>query len=54
MVDCEVVAVNEKLGDNAGLVNESAEDNGWMVQIKVSSKDQLNDLLTKEQYDELH
>ena len=53
MVHGEVVAVNEKLGDDSGLVNASAEDEGWMVEIKVTDPKQLDKLLTKEQYDEI-
>lgn len=33
-VDCEVTAVNEKLQDEPATVNESPEDEGWLVKVK--------------------
>ena len=53
MVDGEIVAVNEALEDEAGLVNHSSEKDGWMIEMKVHNKDQLDNLLTREQYEEL-
>merc|ERR1719492_723922 len=35
-VDCEVVEVNEKLGEEPALVNSSAETDGWLVKFKVT------------------
>jgi glycine cleavage system H protein len=35
------------------LINQSPYDEGWIVKIKPSSPDQLNSLLSKEQYDNL-
>jgi glycine cleavage system H protein len=37
-IDGEVVAVNELLEDNPALVNESAEDNGWLFQLKLGDQ----------------
>merc|ERR1719245_597138 len=34
--DCEVVAVNETLGEEPALVNSSPEQDGWLVKIKLS------------------
>ena len=52
MVDAEVVAVNEGIEDDAGVVNSSPQDEGWMVEVKCDKK-QLDNLLSQEQYDEL-
>merc|ERR1719276_730731 len=32
--DCEVVEVNEKLGDEPATVNGSPEEDGWLVKVK--------------------
>ncbi|EGD74034.1 glycine cleavage system H protein [Salpingoeca rosetta] len=51
-VDGVVTDVNNELSDNPGLVNESAEDNGWIIKLKVASPDQLDALMSAEQYGE--
>ena len=53
MVDGEITGVNEDLDNEAGLVNHSPEDEGWMVELRVSDKGQLEDLLGEDQYSEL-
>mmetsp|Transcript_53139 Transcript_53139/g.154646 ORF Transcript_53139/g.154646 Transcript_53139/m.154646 type:complete len:173 (-) Transcript_53139:77-595(-) len=32
--DCEVIAVNERLGEEPALVNSSPEEDGWLVKVK--------------------
>jgi len=49
-IDCEIVEVNKSLEDNHGLVNESAEEDGWMVKLKATNPDQLSDLLDADTY----
>ncbi len=46
----EVVAVNEALNDKPELINSDAFGDGWMVEIKVSSPAELNDLLDAAAY----
>ena len=48
----EVVAVNEDLEENPALVNESAEDKGWLVEFKVSDLSSLDGLMDADQYKE--
>ena len=50
MCDGEVVEVNEKVAEDSAIVNESAEDEGWLMQVKMSDQAQLDDLLTPEDY----
>ena len=50
-VDGEITAANEELDDNPGMVNESPDENGWFVQIKISDASQLDGLLDKAAYD---
>lgn len=51
-VDGEITEVNEKLQETPELINQSPYEEGWIVKIKPSSPDQIDSLLTKEQYDE--
>ena len=49
-IDGEVSEINEKLSDEAALVNQDAENEGWIFKIKVSNTDQFQDLMSLEQY----
>ena len=49
-VDGEVSEINEKLSDEAALVNKDAENDGWIFKIKVSNPDQYQSLMSLEQY----
>ena len=48
----EVVEANDALGDNAALVNESAEGDAWFIKIKLSNTDELEELMDKAGYEE--
>ena len=48
----EVVAVNEALGSTPGAINEEAEGKGWFFRLKLASPDELNGLMSAEQYKE--
>eukprot|EP00043_Microstomoeca_roanoka_P012921 m.125669 g.125669 ORF g.125669 m.125669 type:complete len:168 (+) comp15626_c4_seq1:175-678(+) len=45
-----VTAVNEQLQDSPGLVNESAEQDGWIIKLEVTSPEQLDALMNEQQY----
>ena len=47
-----LVKINEALETSPEMVNESAEDSGWMVWIKMNDSSELAKLMTREQYDE--
>ena len=49
-VDGTIVEVNEELEDNPQLVNESAEENGWICKVNVSNASVLDALMTGEDY----
>ncbi|CAE7887156.1 gcvH [Symbiodinium sp. KB8] len=51
-VDGKVVEVNSVLSDKPGLVNEDPESAGWFAKLELSDPDQVNDLMTEEQYKE--
>jgi glycine cleavage system H protein len=45
-----VVAVNEELNDSPELINENPYDEGWMVELEIGNKDELNELLDSDAY----
>lgn len=49
----KVVEVNEELENSPEIVNESPYEKGWMIKINLSNKDELNDLLSAEDYKEV-
>ncbi len=49
-VSGEVTAVNEDLIDAPETINEDPYGDGWMIKVKMSDPDQLNDLMDAEAY----
>ncbi|NBG88038.1 glycine cleavage system protein GcvH [Isachenkonia alkalipeptolytica] len=45
----KIVEINEELEDAPELVNEDAMGN-WMIKVEVSNKEELEDLLSEDQY----
>ena len=52
-VSGKVVETNDELEDSPEFVNESPYEKAWMVKVEVSDLDQLNELLSAEQYSEM-
>ena len=44
--------MNELLDGTPATINEDAEGKGWFFRLKLSSPEQLNDLMSEEQYKE--
>lgn len=49
----EIVEINEKIADNPALVNESPYGEGWVLKINITHSEELNDLLSADEYKEL-
>lgn len=49
-VDGEVIEVNTALEDTPELVNEDPYDRGWLFKLRVNDEQQVEDLLTADQY----
>ena len=49
-LDGEVIEINDNLSSDASLVNQDAENEGWIFKIKVSNPDQYNTLMSLDQY----
>ena len=50
-VSAEVTGVNRELESKPQLVNEDPFGKGWMVKIKILDPKQVNELMSKEEYD---
>ena len=48
----EVIEFNEKLETNPEVVNEDPYGEGWMIKIRVSDENELNELLSSDEYEE--
>ncbi|PLW04378.1 hypothetical protein PCANC_11036 [Puccinia coronata f. sp. avenae] len=49
-VSGKITEVNTKLSDQAGLLNTSPENEGWLAKIQLSSPQELESLLSEESY----
>ena len=49
-VSGEVIAVNSALAEQAALINQSPEQDGWLIKLNVEDADALDALLNAEQY----
>jgi len=49
----EVVEVNEELEASPEIVNEDPYEKGWMIKIKFSNSDEVDELLSSEKYTEV-
>jgi glycine cleavage system H protein len=50
-VSGEVVDVNAELPDNPQMINDSAEDAGWLLKLKLADKGELDGLMDQAAYD---
>jgi glycine cleavage system H protein len=48
----EVLEVNGKLEQTPELVNQSPHQNAWMIKLRVGNPDELDELLSAEEYEE--
>ena len=49
-IDGEITEVNKNLENEASLINQDAEQNGWIFKLKISDNKQLNELMSYEEY----
>ena len=47
----EVTENNQTIVSDPSLVNQDPEGNGWFFKVKVTNADQINELMTKDEYD---
>lgn len=51
-INGKVIAVNEALSDSPEDINDSPYEDGWMIEVEIADKSDLDKLLTAEQYEE--
>lgn len=49
-LDGEVVAVNDALADNPGLVNEDPQGDAWFFKMKIEDPGALDEFMSEEEY----
>ena len=49
-IDGKVIEINNNLNDDASIVNQDPEKDGWIFKMKISDPSQYNDLMTLEDY----
>ncbi|SDH61497.1 glycine cleavage system H protein [Alteribacillus persepolensis] len=49
----KVVEVNEELDDSPEFVNESPYEKAWMIVVEPSNKEEMDELMTAEEYEEM-
>ena len=47
---CEVIAVNDKVGDAPELVNSDPYGDGWLIKVRLSDASQLDALMDEPAY----
>ena len=51
-IDGKIIETNNKLNDDASIINKDPENEGWIFKIEISNSKNLDDLMTLEQYNE--
>ena len=49
-LDGEVIEINNNLNDDASIVNQDPENDGWIFKMKISDLNQYNNLMTLDEY----
>ena len=49
-IDGEVIEINNSLSDDASIVNQDPEKDGWIFKMKISDLSQYNSLMTLDEY----
>ena len=49
-IDGEIIEINNKLNDDASIVNQDPEKDGWIFKMKMADPNQYNNLMTLEEY----
>ena len=52
-VTSEIIEINKEVEDSPEIINEDAENSGWVVKVKISNVDDLNSLLSHEEYQDI-
>ena len=51
-VEGKIIEINNKLIDNAAIINSDAENEGWIFKIQIKDLKKINELMNLEEYQE--
>ena len=51
-IDGKIIETNNKLNEDASIINKDPENEGWIFKIDISNSKNLDDLMSLEQYNE--
>jgi len=49
-IDGEIIEINNNLSDDASILNQDPEKDGWIFKMKISNSDQYNNLMNLDEY----
>jgi len=49
-IDGEVIEINNNLNDDASIVNQDPEKDGWIFKMKIANPNQYNNLMSLDEY----
>ena len=49
-IDGEVIEINNNLNDDASIINQDPEKDGWIFKMKIADPSQYNNLMTLDEY----
>ena len=52
-IDGKIIETNNKLNDDASIINKDPENEGWIFKIEISNSKNLDDLMNLEQYKDM-
>ncbi len=52
-LDGEIIAVNDNLADSPELINQSPYEEGWLIRMKITATEQLDNLLDANTYQDV-
>jgi glycine cleavage system H protein len=52
-IDGEVIEINELIEEEPDLVNNSPYDDGWMIKVRILDSEQIEGLMTSDEYKKL-
>ena len=49
-IDGEIIEVNKNLENDAAIINQDAENEGWIFKMKISDSNQYSELMSEDEY----
>ena len=52
-ITSKIIEINPEIEDSPEIINQDAENRGWIVKVKISDMDDLGNLLSHEEYQDI-